>query len=218
MNDGMNLDSEMGDDRLRPEPFLHPLADVTDSRLGRYTEVLERCCLLESSLGDYSYLSRGCDVAYTDIGKFVSVAADVRIGPTNHPMWRATQHHFTYRSSRYGFGPDDAALFEWRRVQRTAIGNDVWIGHGAIILPGVTVGHGAVIGAGAVVSKDVSPYTIVGGVPAKVIRDRVSERLGARLIALGWWDWPHALIGRALEDFRQLSVEEFLDKYESESI
>lgn len=202
------------DIRLGETPAVHPLADIRDSTLGRYTEVLENCSLLESSLGDYSYLSPGCDVAYADIGKFVSVAARVRIGPTNHPMGRASQHHFTYRSERYGFGPDDPEVFEWRRGQRTVIGCDVWLGHAAIVLPGVTVGDGAVVAAGAVVSKDVAPYAVVGGVPAKPIRHRFPAPVRERLLRLAWWDWPHDRLRRALADFRALGVEEFLDRQE----
>jgi hypothetical protein len=207
-----------GDVRLGPEPSVHPTAEVRDSSLGRYTEVLEDCLMLESSLGDYAYLSSGCDVAYADIGKFASIASDVRIGPTNHPMWRASQHHFTYRSARYGFGPDDDSVFEWRRAQRTRIGCDVWIGHGAVVLPGVNVDHGAVIGAGAVVSKDVPPYAIVGGVPARIIRERFPAEMRQRLLRLAWWDWPHDYLGKALPDFRELDIQAFLDKYEGAAL
>lgn len=196
------------------EPDVHPTADITDCDLGDYTEVSENCIMMESTLGDYSYLSQGCDVAHTKIGKFVSIASLVRIGPTNHPTWRATQHHFTYRSEKYGFGEDEDWLFDWRRKQQTVIGNDVWIGHGAIVLPGVTVGHGAVVAAGAVVSKDVEPYAIVGGVPAKFIKDRFPVNIQARLVRLAWWDWSHESLGTALDDFRKLSTEAFLDKYE----
>ncbi|AMK10205.1 acetyltransferase [Pseudodesulfovibrio indicus] len=205
---------ESNDLRLGETPLVHPSADIRDSVLGRYTEVQENCALLESSLGDYAYLSPGCDVAYADIGKFASVAAQVRIGPTNHPMWRASQHHFTYRSARYGFGPDDPGLFEWRRTQRTVVGCDVWLGHAAIALPGVTVGHGAVVGAGAVVSRDVEPYAIVGGVPARPIRYRFPAPVRERLLRLAWWDWPHHRLRRALPDFRDLDIEAFLNKYE----
>ncbi len=74
-------------------PWVHPTAEVTDSRLGSFTEIQEHCIVLESVLGDYSYLSPGCDVAYSELGRFVSVASAVRIGPTNHPTWRASQHH-----------------------------------------------------------------------------------------------------------------------------
>ncbi|QGY39200.1 acetyltransferase [Pseudodesulfovibrio cashew] len=200
-----------------PEPRVHPSARLMKSRLDAFTEVGEGCLLLESSLGAYSYLSPECDVAHAEIGRFASIASQVRIGPTNHPMWRASQHHFTYRSDQYGFGPDDAGLFEWRRKQRTVVGHDVWIGHGAILLPGVHVGDGAVVAAGAVVSRDVPPYSVVGGVPARHIKDRFQPKVRERLVRLAWWDWSHERIGAALPDFRHLAIEEFLDKYERET-
>ena len=95
------------------------------------------------------------------------------------------------------------------------IGHDVWIGHGAIILPGRNVGTGAVIAAGAIVTKDVPAYTIVAGNPAQDRPPRVStSAIAERLQALAWWDWSHEALRSALPDFRKLGVDAFLDKYE----
>lgn len=200
--------------RLSETPLVHETAVVLDSQLGCYTEIDERCMVSETVVGDYSYMMRDTEIWAANIGKFVNIASHVRINATNHPTWRASLHHFTYRAADYFEDADrEEHFFEWRRGNRVKIGHDVWIGHGAVILPGVEVGNGSVIGAGAVVSKDVAPYSIVGGVPAKLIRERFEGDLGQRMDALSWWDWEHARLREALEDFRQLSAEEFVDKY-----
>jgi hypothetical protein len=108
----------------------------------------------------------------------------------------------------------DHAFFERRRAARCSIGNDVWIGHNVTVLSGVTVGNGAVIAAGAVVTKDVAPYTIVAGVPARFVRRRFSDEIAQRIEALAWWDWPDDAIRRVSPDVRDLDVEAFLAKYE----
>lgn len=205
----------MASKNLGLEPVIDPTAAVRDCSLGRYTEVGARTKMAETSMGDYSYIVNDGDVIYTTIGKFCSIAAQVRINPGNHPMWRASQSHFTYRASAYFEGEaDEAPFFDWRREHHVTIGHDVWIGHGVTVLAGRTIGAGAVIGSGAVVSKDVEPYTIVGGVPAKVIGRRFPEKIGERLLALAWWDWDHAILHARLGDFRNLPIEAFLEKYE----
>jgi serine acetyltransferase len=93
------------------------------------------------------------------------------------------------------------------------VGHDVWIGHGAVILPGVTVGTGAVIGANAVVSKDVLPFQIVAGVPAKQIRFRFDEAVRNRILASAWWDWPVEKLAQAVPDMQTLGIGVFLDKW-----
>jgi phosphonate metabolism protein (transferase hexapeptide repeat family) len=202
--------------KLGEKPLVHPTAEIQASNLGRYTEVDERCTLNEVTLGDYSYIMREGEVWAANIGKFVNIASHVRINATNHPTWRTTQHHFTYRAHDYW--PDaerEESFFDWRRAHGVTIGHDVWIGHGATILPGVTIGNGAVIGSGAVVTKDVAPYTIVGGVAAKFIKRRFDQETGERLDRLAWWDWSHGALRDALDDFRNLSIDDFLDRYES---
>jgi hypothetical protein len=203
---------------LSPTPLIHPAAEIHDCKLGAYTEVGARTHLLEVELADYSYIVNDSDVAYTTFGKFCSVAAMTRINPGNHPMHRASQSHFTYRASAYFRGEaDEEAFFAWRRSHHVHIGNDVWIGHGAIVLPGRRIGDGAVIAAGAVVTKDVAAYSIVGGNPAREIRQRFGVDIAERLQRLAWWDWDHERLHAALPDFRSLTVEAFLDRYESQS-
>ena len=195
-------------------PLIHPSAEVLASTLGRYTEVGARPTLSETVLGDYSYVMGDCSIWAATIGKFANIASAVRINATNHPTWRATQHHFTYRASDYFDDADDeAAFFAWRRDHAVTVGHDVWIGHGATLLPGVAVGNGAVIGAGAVVSRDVAPYTIVGGVPARLIRQRFAADLAARFERLAWWNWSHEALFAALADFRTLDAAAFVDRY-----
>jgi phosphonate metabolism protein (transferase hexapeptide repeat family) len=200
--------------RLSEAPLVHETADVQASTLGRYTEIAERCRVQETILGDYSYMMQDCAAWCVTIGKFSNIAASVRMNATNHPTWRATLHHFTYRASDYW--PDaehEAEFFAERRARRVTVGHDTWLGHGSTVLPGVTIGDGAVVGAGAVVSKDVRPYTIVGGVPAKPIRERFERRTAERYQALAWWDWNHDRLRAALDDFRSLSAEAFLEKH-----
>ncbi|CAM5207222.1 Chloramphenicol acetyltransferase OS=Bosea thiooxidans OX=53254 GN=SAMN05660750_01174 PE=4 SV=1 [Bosea thiooxidans] len=167
-------------------------------------------------MGDYSYVVNDANVIYTTIGKFCSIAAMTRINPGNHPMHRASQSHFTNRAAAYfDDAEDDEAFFDWRRAHAVTIGHDVWIGHGAIVLAGRSIGTGAVVAGGAVVTRDVAPYTVVAGNPARPIRRRFPEVAAERLQALAWWDWDHARLRAALEDFRHLPVEAFLDRYEA---
>jgi phosphonate metabolism protein (transferase hexapeptide repeat family) len=203
---------------LSVDPTIDPTAKLQETKLGTYCEVGARTILLDVEMGDYSYVVNDAQITYTTIGKFCSIAAMTRINPGNHPMHRAAQAHFTYRASAYFPGEaDEAEFFAWRKSYRVHIGHDVWIGHGAIVLPGRNIGTGAVIAAGAIVTKDVPAYTIVGGNPARPIKRRFPDGVADRLARLAWWDWDHEMLRAALPDFRKLAIEDFLAKYEAVS-
>ena len=197
------------------ETVIHATVRLREATIGRRCEVLANTRVSYASLGDYSYVGENCDVADAVIGKFTAIANMVRIGAPNHPMDRPSQHRFTYCPEYYeASATRDHDFFAERRDAKVTIGNDCWIGHGAIILPGVTVGDGAVIAAGAVVSRDVSHYTIVGGVPARAIRQRFSDAIAERLRRIAWWDWPDDMLFARLSDFQSESIEMFCERHD----
>ncbi len=200
---------------LSEAPVIHPSATVLRTRVGPWTSIAKGCEITDSDFLDFAYATPHVQIFNAEIGKFCNIATNVRINPTNHPMWRATLHHFTYRSRCHHMAEDDdREIFEWRLKNRIVIGPDVWIGHAAIIMPGVNIGTGAVIGSGAIVTKDVPNYAVVVGSPARVIKRRVDEETEARLLRIKWWDWSHARLTAALGDFRKLDVVEFAKRYD----
>jgi acetyltransferase-like isoleucine patch superfamily enzyme len=145
------------------------------------------------SVGDFTYVNDGTVVGSGTIGRFCSIGYACGIGMHEHPLeFLSTSPHLYGGRNLFG------AKATWDDFPRPpTIGSDVWIGSNVTVLQGVTVGHGAVIAAGAVVTRDVPPYAIVGGVPAKVIRYRFQPEVVRELLALSWWDLPLARI-RAL--------------------
>ncbi len=200
-------------------PRVHSSAQLRDCVLGVFTDVGERVVMAECELGDYSYIERQAEAIYTRIGKFCAVAANVRINALNHPTGRISQHKITYRPNEYFlYAKVDKAFRDQRREAVVEIGHDVWVGHGAIIMPGRKIGHGAVVAAGAVVTRDVAPYDIVGGIPARHINWRFTKPVRERIIALGWWDWEHGKLAQAVDDMRELAPEAFLEKWEGRAV
>ena len=129
------------------------------------------------------------------IGKFCSIACGAKFifNSANHTLSSLSTYPFPLFFEEWGLEKKDVAR-AWDNKGDIVVGNDVWIGYEAVILAGVTIGDGAVIGARAVVTKDVPPYTIVGGVPAKEIRKRFPEETVAALLEMRWWDWPRERI------------------------
>jgi phosphonate metabolism protein (transferase hexapeptide repeat family) len=197
------------------KPFIHPECHINDAQFGRFVEIGQGTRLAHCSFDDYSYCDRFADVANTAIGKFSNIAAYVRIGATDHPMDKASLHHFHYRAGDYFDDAEhDEDWFAHRRSRRTSIGHDTWLGSGAQVRPEVTIGHGAVVAGGAIVTKDVPPYMIVAGIPAVPLRARYDDKIAERMMTLAWWDWPHEALRAALDDFRNLKAEAFLERYE----
>ncbi|MBE7184938.1 MAG: antibiotic acetyltransferase [Methylobacterium mesophilicum] len=198
------------------EPRIHPSAEMKGCRLGQFTAIGARATLREVSIGDFSYCEPDVEAIYASIGKFCSVARNVRINALEHPLERLTTHKVSYRPNEYFlYHGVDGGFRDRRRARPVTVGHDVWIGHGAVVMPGVTVGTGAVIGANAVVTRNVPPFTIVTGVPARPLRSRFPERIAARILRLEWWDWPLEKLSDAVPDMQELPIEEFLERWEA---
>lgn len=197
------------------EPRIHPTAELKQCRVGRRCSIGPRAVMRHVTFGDFSYCEQDFEAIYASIGKFCSIARHVRVNAVEHPMERLTTHKVSYRPNEYFrfLGLDDG--FRARRMSKpVAIGHDVWLGHGAVVMPGVTVGNGAVVGAGAVVTRDVAPFAVVAGAPARKLRERFSEEIAWRIEALAWWDWPLDRLADAIPDIQNLPIEAFLDRWE----
>ena len=151
--------------------------------------IINRNCSIDrSSFGFGSYVNQNTIVKNVEIGRFCCISWNVTLyGGSSHNYLAASTfsaYHWNYLFHNH------ANNGELEDKKKTTIGNDVWIGNGAIIIGGVTIGDGAVIGAGAVVTKDVEPYSVIVGVPAKTIRKRFDDRTISELLKIQWWNWP----------------------------
>ncbi len=158
-----------------------------ESTLSNYNVLFSNVKVMSSSIGAHSYLQANSIVSNTDVGKFCSIAMNTYIGLPQHALSCFSTHPAFYlKNTPLAKTFSDIDNFE--TFKRTHIGNDVWIGHGALIMSGISIGHGAVIGAGAVVTKDVPDYAVVIGVPATVIKFRFDNETIKYLLEFKWWD------------------------------
>lgn len=163
------------------------LAAIRDSCVHSSAKIESGTSFISSSIDRHSFCGYDCDVYLAEIGSFTSIANGVVLGGARHPMkWVSMSPVF------YAGRDSVKAKFAEHKLMppaRVKIGHDVWIGRSAIILAGVTVGDGAVIGAGSVVTKDVPPYAIVAGNPARLIRYRFDESIILKLEEIKWWNF-----------------------------
>lgn len=164
------------------------LPSIKNSSFGKKSKVMSGSQVVSSVIGKYTYLGYNCIVINSTIGSFCSIANDVKIGGASHPMsWVSTSPVFCSGKnilktniSKHNFKPNTSV---------TIIENDVWIGYNCIIKSGVKISNGAVVGMGSIVTKNIGPYEIWAGNPAKMIKKRFSEDTITQLLKSEWWHW-----------------------------
>jgi len=161
------------------------------------------------SLGRCSYIGNNCDII-ANIGRYCSIASNVRVIIGKHPTrnWVSTSPVFFSALAQCGTTYTKKNKYE-EAAQKTSICCDVWIGDGVLMLEGVTIGHGAIVAAGSVVVRDVEPYSIIGGVPAREIRKRFSKDEINKLLEIKWWDLDERWIEQNSDTFS--NIQTFLD-------
>jgi virginiamycin A acetyltransferase len=180
--------------KLRRARRIHRLADYIRSphvargaRIGQSVGIGKDVVVNDNvSIGNYTYINKGALILSGTIGQFCSIAHYAQIGAEQHPTRHLSTSPFVY-GNRNLLGAEVA--FEEIENPPT-IGNDVWIGSAAVIQQGVSIGDGAIIASGSVVTRDVMPFTIVAGIPARILRDRFSEEQVATIRRNPWWDYP----------------------------
>ncbi|WP_295671475.1 CatB-related O-acetyltransferase [uncultured Mucilaginibacter sp.] len=159
------------------------------SRFGRNNYLALNCTVINTTMGDFSYVGANSFIQNVAIGKFTCIGPNVYIGLGNHPTAEFFSiHPIFYSKLAQAGGITFADNQYFNEYSDSEIGNDVWIGAGVIIRGGVKIGNGAVVASGAVVTKDVPPYAIVGGIPAKIIKYRFAQDEIGKLANLKWWD------------------------------
>lgn len=180
-------------DRLRGK-------SIRGGSIHKSSKIGNGCNIVDTIMERYSYCGNDCQIVSCDIGSFCSISDHVFIGGAEHPLyWTSTSPVF--QNTRHSGPKKRFARYTLPKIKRTVIGSDVWIGHGATVKRGITIGNGAVVGSNALVTKDVPPYAVVGGVPAKVIKYRFSQEAIDRLEEIQWWNLPDEEITKRIDLF-----------------
>lgn len=182
---------------------INPKAKLANVRARDYTRFAEYSDVRDSDINSYSTIGRFTKIVNAKVGKFCAISWDCTINAVTHPYDHLSIHAFPYVPHAGEFVKERT-----RTISEVEIGNDVWVGANSVIMPGVTIGDGAIVGASAVVTKDVPPYAIVIGVPAKVIKYRFSDEIIDKLMHIRWWDFDREVLIKNIDLFkRPLSIE-----------
>lgn len=183
-------------------PAISLLSRCEHSYISPKAKIYRQVKLDHSKVEDYTYIAPGSRILYASIGKYCSIGRDCSIGLGLHPLdLKSTSPLFISKHNALGKSWVNDNLF--KEYKQIYIGNDVWIGEKASIMGGVKIGDGAVIGTGAIVTKDVPPYAIAVGIPAKIIRYRFSQEIIKRLLKEKWWDKAESYISNHINEFQK---------------
>ncbi len=171
------------------------LSSFHNCEIDKTARVDSESTLSDVTIGRYSYVASHTGITSAVIGQFCSIGGSCGIGGGKHPI-NAVSTSPVFLKGRSILRKHFAEVMEII-PEKVTIGNDVWIGDGVFILPGVNVGDGAIIGANAVVTRDVEPYSIVAGAPAREIRKRFDDETISKFLELKWWDWPEETLKKA---------------------
>lgn len=180
------------------------------SAISKRAKIYRGSKIFNSTIGDYSYIAPGASIVCAEIGKFCSIASNVGVGLGGHNM-KVISTSPIFFSKKNATGYSWASKNSFDEYRKVVIGNDVWIGVNALIIGGVTIGDGAVVAAGAIVTKDVPPYAVVGGVPAKLIKYKFPNETIDKLLEIKWWDLPENIIKINVELFNKEDFSQLLN-------
>lgn len=182
------------------------LSNARRCSFGEKNTIYPYVSLKEVSLGDLTYIAQGTEIVKTRIGKFCSIGPDCKIGLGKHPSHTFVSTHpaffSTLEQAQVSFV--DKSYFE--EYENIVIGNDVWLGANVVVVDGVSISDGVIVAAGSVVTKDVPPYAVVGGVPAKIIKYRFDEDEIKQLLKIKWWDMNIEYLRKNVEKFHDIKL------------